>query len=157
MKKSRILNSHLNNAIADLGHGDTVIICDAGYPIPDKNKRVDLAIEKDIPGIAQVMELMISDFIYEEVVVAEEQKAYNPVLFARITELATRCPVKTVPHTEIIGSYRDGAKYYIRTGGFEPWGNVVLRSGVDAPVWFEKPGTIAPDYYQDRANYKEQE
>jgi len=157
MKKSRILNSYLNNAIADLGHGDTVIVCDAGFPIADKARRVDLALEQDVPGIVQVLDLLMSDFIYEGVVVAEEQKSFNPLLFARIAELATRCPVETVPHTDIIGRYRDNAKYFIRTGAFEPWGNVVLTSGVDAPIWFEKPGTIAPDYYQDRVNYKDTE
>ena len=47
------------------------------------------------------------------------------------------------------------AKYIVRTGAFEPWGNVILRSGVDAPIWFQKPGTITPDYYSDRAGYKE--
>ncbi len=157
MKKSRILNSYLNAAIADLGHGDTVIICDAGFPIADKAKRVDLAIEQDVPGILQVLELLMSDLIYEAVVVAEEQKSFNPLLFAAVEELSTRCAVATVPHTDIIGRCRDTAKYFIRTGAFEPWGNVVLTSGVDAPIWFEKPGTIAPDYYQDRVNYKDTE
>jgi D-ribose pyranase len=154
MKKSRILNSYLNQAIADLGHGDTILISDAGFPIAP-GKRVDLAIEQDKPTIAEIVELIMSDFIYETCWVAEEQKLYNPVLFSKITALSTRCPVTLVPHTDIIGSLRDNVKYVIRTGSFEPWGNVVLRSGIDAPVWFQKPGCTAPGYYEDRVNYKE--
>lgn len=154
MKNSRILNSYLNQAIADLGHGDTIVISDAGFPI-ERGKRIDLAIEADVPTIPQILELIMSDFIYEGCWVAEEQKIYNPLLFAKVTALSTRCPVTTTPHTEIIGAFRDAAKYVIRTGSFEPWGNVVLRSGVDAPIWFQKPGVTAPDYYEDRVSYKE--
>ena len=82
MKKSRILNKYLNDAIADMGHGDLIIIADAGFSIPDLAKRVDLAIEKDKPGILEILELIMSDFIYEACIVAEEQKSFNPLLFA---------------------------------------------------------------------------
>ena len=44
----------------------------------------------------------------------------------------------------------------VRTGAFEPWGNLALRSGVDAPIWFQKPGTIVPGYYEKRASYKDE-
>jgi D-ribose pyranase len=35
----------------------------------------------------------------------------------------------------------------VRTGAFDPWGNVLLYSGVDVLAWFGKLGTVAPDYY----------
>ncbi len=35
----------------------------------------------------------------------------------------------------------------VRTGAFDPWGNILLYSGVDVPAWFSKPGVVAPDYY----------
>jgi len=155
MKKSRILNKYLNDAIADMGHGDLIIISDAGFPIPDDAKRIDLAIEKDKPGIAEILELIMSDFIYEQCIVAEEQKSYNPPLFKRVCELSDRCAVETIPHSELISTMPSKAKYIVRTGAFEPWGNVILRSGVDAPMWFNKHGTITPDYYEKRAGYQE--
>ena len=155
MKRSRILNKYLNMAIADLGHLDYIIIADAGLPIADDARRVDLAIEKDIPGIDQILELVMSDLIYEECIVAEEQKAYNPPLFEKVSALCTRCPVKTISHDELITVLVPKAKYIIRTGAFQPWGNVVLRCGVDAPVWFQKPGTIVPTYYESRAGHQD--
>ncbi|MCF7944522.1 MAG: D-ribose pyranase [Spirochaetia bacterium] len=155
MKKSRILNKHLNNAIASMGHGDYIIISDAGFPIPEE-KRVDLAIEADVPGIADILELVTSDFIYERVIVANEQKDHNPEHFKRVDEICDRCDVETIPHEQLVGEYPQKAKFIIRTGGFEPWGNVILCSGVDAPVWFQKPGTSVPDYYQERVDYKEE-
>jgi D-ribose pyranase len=64
--------------------------------------------------------------------------------------------VETISHAEMIEQYPDKAKFIVRTGAFEPWGNVILCSGVDAPVWFKKPGTKVPDYYEDRASYEEE-
>jgi D-ribose pyranase len=157
MKKSRILNKYLNGAIADLGHTDYIIIADAGFPIPDDAKRIDLAIEKDKPGILEILELVMSDLVYEECIVAEEQKTYNPPHFAKVSALCDRCKVTTLPHAEIMATMPAKAKYIVRTGAFEPWGNVILRSGVDAPHWFDKPGTIVPGYYESRAEYHENE
>lgn len=154
MKRSRILNKPLNDALSAMGHGDLIIISDAGFPIPE-GKRIDLAIEADTPTITEILELLVSDFIYERVIVAKEQKDYNPNLFARIDSICDRCDIETVDHEHLITSYREQAKFIVRTGAFEPWGNVILCSGVDAPLWFEKPGTIAPDYYQQRVAYTE--
>lgn len=42
------------------------------------------------------------------------------------------------------------AKVIVRTGAFDPWGNILLYSGVDAPVWFSKPGLNVPKEYQQR-------
>lgn len=154
MKKSRILNKQLNNAIASMGHGDFLIISDAGFPIPD-NKRVDLALEADKPGILEILDLIISDLIYERVIVAEEQKENNSPLYKKIDELCDRVDIETISHSEMIEKYSEKAKYIVRTGGFEPWGNVILCSGVDAPIWFNKPGTKIPDYYESRASYSD--
>ena len=153
MKKSGILNKKLNTAIADMGHSDMLIIADAGFPIPDEAQRIDLAIEKDLPTVEQVLRLVVEDFIYEKVIVANEQKLYNPPCFERVRALCDRCEVETIPHAEIMEKMPKAAKYIVRTGGFEPWGNVILISGVDAPRWFDKPGVITPDYYEKRASY----
>jgi D-ribose pyranase len=155
VKKSRILNKYLNQAIADLGHTEYVIIADAGFPIPDDSKRIDLAIEKDKPGILEILELVMSDLVYEECIVAEEQKSFNPLLFEKVSALCDRCAVATMPHAQLIAEMTSKAKYIVRTGAFEPWGNVILRSGVDAPAWFQKPGTIVPGYYEARAEYRD--
>lgn len=42
------------------------------------------------------------------------------------------------------------ADFIVRTGAFDPWGNIALYSGVDVPKWFAKPGTVVPDYYAGR-------
>jgi len=155
VKKNGILNKDLSEAIAAIGHGQIMMIVDAGFPIPENAKRIDLAIARDFPDNVTVLKYILGDFIYERCIVAEEQKLYNPRLFGKITEIIDRCPVETIPHSEIIENYPDKVKVFVRTGSFEPWGNIILYSGIDAPVWFQKEGVITPDYYKERASYKE--
>lgn len=154
MKKSGILNKSLLTAIADMGHTDIMIIADAGLPIPDHVQRIDIALTQDVPTIAQVLELVMNDMIYERVVVAEEQKQYNKEHYRRICELTKACNVETVPHEQIMDEIRKVAKYIVRTGSFEPWGNVVLFSGIDANKWFAKDGVVTPDFYAERSSIK---
>jgi len=158
MKKGKILNRAMNDAICAMGHTDVLIVSDAGYNVPAEGVIcVDLAITQDLPSVLEIVKLLTTDFIYERCIVAEEQKKYNPVFHQQLVEHLDRCEIETVPHTDIIGQWRDAAKVIIRTGGLEPWGNIVFTSGIDAPAYFAKEGVITPDYYESRASYEETE
>lgn len=151
MKRKGILNRELMKAIADMGHEQLIVIGDVGVPVTDQAKRVDLAIAEDLPTVRQVLKLVMDEMIYERVIVAEEQKLYNPKHYEAVCGLAVHCQVETVPHRELMDTYLRQAKYIVRTGGFEPWGNIVLASGIDANKWFQKEGCIVPGYYEERA------
>ena len=153
MKRKGILNKALMTAIADMGHTEIMIIGDVGVPVGRPEQRVDLALCEDVPTIQQVLKLVMDEMIYEKVVVAEEQKLYNPEHFKAICDMSDRCEVETMPHEEFFNYYLPCAKYIVRTGDFMPWGNVVLAAGIDAHKWFQKPGCSTPDYYEARANY----
>lgn len=154
MKKKGILNRNLMDAIMSMGHTEIMIIGDAGVPIGNPAQRIDLALSEDVPTIRQVLELVMDEMIYERVIVAEEQKMYNPVHFAQVKALSERCEVETMPHEELFETYLPKAKYIVRTGNFMPWGNVVLTAGIDAHKWFQKEGCITPDYYEKRVSYE---
>lgn len=157
MKKHGILNKALMTAIADMGHTEILVIGDCGVPIADGAKRIDLALCGDCPTIAQVLDLIMDEMIFEKVVVAEEQKQYNPVHFREVEELTHRryasMEVETMPHEAFFREYLPKAKYIVRTGSMMPWGNVVLQAGIDAQKWFQKEGCITPGYYEERAGY----
>lgn len=151
MKLGRILNKKLNTAIVDLGHGDVLVICDAGFPIPTDAQRIDLAMEKDVPTIQQVLDLVLSDLCYEKVTVSEGMKKYNKPLFDDVQKACVRCPVDLIPYDEFMAIYPQKAKFIVRSGAFEPHGNIALVSAVDAPRWFnDKPGIVVPDVYKNR-------
>lgn len=70
MKRKGILNKELMKAIADMGHEQLIVIGDAGVPVNDQAKRIDLAIAEELPTVRQVLELIEDEMIYERVIVA---------------------------------------------------------------------------------------
>jgi len=155
MKRGRILNRRLSDALAAMGHGDWLIITDAGFPIPDDARRIDLALEAGLPSIQQVLSAVLSDFIYEKFVTTVEQRSNHPRLYADIAAMIDRCPIDEIPHAQFLVDFPPKAKFIIRTGAFEPWGNIALCSGIDAPAWFGSGrGIVVPEYYKDRVGYK---
>jgi D-ribose pyranase len=147
MKRGTILNAELNHAIASMGHGETMIVCDAGFPIPPGAWRIDLAVIKDIPDLATVLAAIAEDFVAETVTYADTLPEHNPALLATVRRLFPDADHATTTHESILGEHASKAKVIVRTGAFDPWGNIVLGSGVDVPRWFDKPGVVAPDYY----------
>jgi simple sugar transport system permease protein/D-ribose pyranase len=147
MKRSRILNAELSHAIASMGHGDLMIVCDAGFPIPRDAWRIDLAILPDLPDLATVLGVIAEDFVAEKVAYADTLPVHNAPLLATVKRIFPDAEHGMVPHESILGGMAAKAKVIVRTGAFDPWGNILLYSGVDVPKWFSKPGTVAPDYY----------
>ena len=155
MFNGEILNKAFLEGLAVMGHRDILMVVDAAFPIPETGcRRVDLAITKDLPNVETVLTLLTNNFIYEECFVGEEQKLYNKLLFEKVTKIINK-PITIVPHDEIMYSYVKKAKVIIRTGAFEPWCNMVFVSGIDVPVWFEKEGTVLPNFYKEMAEKKE--
>jgi simple sugar transport system permease protein/D-ribose pyranase len=153
MQRNRVLNAELNHAIASMGHGDLMIVCDAGFPIPNETWRVDLAVVQDVPDLETVLTAINSALVTEKVAYAAEMAANNAPLLEKVKRIFSEVDdFETLPHTTILGEMAAKAKVIVRTGAFDPWGNILLYSGVDVPKWFSKPGVIAPDYYAKKLN-----
>lgn len=127
MKKAGILNRHLAGAVAALGHGDGVLVCDVGMPIPDGPRVVDLAFRAGVPTFAQVLDGLLGELVVEGATAAEEVRVANPeasaLLDARLPGLAL------VPHEEL-KRLSARARLVVRTGEARPYANVLLRCGV---------------------------
>lgn len=149
MKRGKILNAELNHAIATMGHGDLMIVCDAGFPIPSDAWRIDLAISQDVPDLETVLSLIADAFIAEKVSYAAEMGENNPPLLEKVERLFPASAHEPIPHQTILSEMAGRAKVIVRTGAFDPWGNILLYSGVDAPIWFAKPGLNVPAEYQE--------
>ncbi|GLI55534.1 D-ribose pyranase [Propionigenium maris DSM 9537] len=133
MKKGRLLNSELSYEIAKLGHTDHICIGDAGLPIPNGPKRIDLAVEKNVPTFMGTLDVVLSEMQVEEVVVAEEMKEVSPELYTELMKvLEERCSkvvVKSVSHEGFKAITRE-SKAVVRTGECTPYANIILKSGV---------------------------
>jgi len=150
MQRGRLLNSELSYAIASMGHGDLMIVCDAGFPIPSSTWRIDLALMPDVPDLETVLSAVAGAFIAEKVSYAAEMAENNPPLLAKVQRLFPDSDHEPVPHATILNEMAAKAKVIVRTGAFDPWGNILLYSGVDAPAWFAKPGLKVPEVYRKR-------
>lgn len=157
MKKGKVLNSNLSYAISSMGHTDLMIVCDAGFPIPKDAWRVDLALVQDVPDLETVLTAISEEFIAEIVSYANEMKENNPVLLEKVKRIFPDSNYVPIPHGQILGEMAAKAKVIVRTGAFDPWGNILLYSGVDAPVWFSKPGLNVPDEYKNRVEQMKKE
>ncbi|WP_282699343.1 D-ribose pyranase [Streptomyces sp. CC219B] len=127
MKKAGILNRHLSGALAELGHGDGVLVCDAGMPIPEGPRVVDLAFRAGVPSFAEVLDGLLAELVVEGATAAEEVREANP---PTSTLLDGHFPGLTlVPHDRLKALSRD-ARLVVRTGEARPYANVLLRCGV---------------------------
>lgn len=127
MKKAGILNRHLAGALAELGHGDGVLICDAGMPVPAGPRVVDLAFRAGVPSFAEVLDGLLDELVVEGATAAYEVRQANPGA-ARLLE--ERLPgLAHVPHDELKALAAD-ARLVVRTGEARPYANVLLRCGV---------------------------
>lgn len=150
MKRGLILNNELSYAIASMGHGDFMIVCDAGFPIPADAWRIDLALAQDLPDLETVLSIINQDFVAEKVSYGEELSKYNPKLLETVRRIFSDSEHAPIPHSDIMERLCHEAKVIVRTGAFDPFGNILLYSGVDAPKWFTKPGLVIPENYQKR-------
>ncbi|MBH0023153.1 D-ribose pyranase [Salinibacterium sp. SWN248] len=147
MKRNGILNAELSGALATLGHTDLILVVDAGFPIPRTAHRIDLAIAENLPDLRTVIGLIADEIVVEGVVRADDVTTNNPRLDGWLHERFNTADFTSRPHSEMLKEIAEQAKVIVRTGAFEPWGNIGLFCGVDVPKWFGGDGVIAPDYY----------
>jgi D-ribose pyranase len=82
------------------------------------------------------------------VVIAGEMAEFNPPLHGWLQEHFSGAEFETRPHEEMLTDVARSAKAIVRTGAFDPWGNIGLVSGVDVERFFSKEGVVLPDYYR---------
>jgi len=137
MKAGRLLHSELSATIARMGHGDALVIGDAGLPIPPGPVRIDLALTRGTPSFLATLETVLDELRIERVVVADEIRSRNPEQLAGIEAILSAYRLRTgasvevvfVPHDEL-KRRTGGALAIVRTGECTPYANVILHSGV---------------------------
>jgi D-ribose pyranase len=152
MKHGRILNAELSKAIAMMGHGDLFMVCDAGFPIPLDRWRIDLAVTHNVPDLYTVLELILAELSVEKVLYTDLLHEHNQPLLQRLGEIftGTGAELEAVPNERMLGEVAHNAKVIVRTGAFNPWGNVGMVCGTIPDEWFAMPGTVMPESYRQR-------
>ncbi|MEO8247829.1 MAG: D-ribose pyranase [Burkholderiales bacterium] len=130
MKKTGLLHADLSRLIATLGHGDMLVIGDAGLPIPNGPLRIDLALVPGVPSVAQVLRAVLLEMQVERTMIAREsvERAAPAALPTWYSEQLTLAP-EQISHDDL-KQLSVAARAVVRTGECTPYANVVLVAGV---------------------------
>ncbi|WDZ95245.1 D-ribose pyranase [Herbaspirillum sp. WKF16] len=128
MKKTLLLNAALSQVIAAMGHGDTIVIGDAGLPAPAGVPVIDLAVTRGLPDFMSVLKAVLSELEVEHHLLATELDERSPQLAAQIKALGLASR-RLVPHEDFKERTRN-ARAFVRTGECTPYANIILASGV---------------------------
>ncbi|WP_347905291.1 D-ribose pyranase [Pseudomonas purpurea] len=132
MKKTPLLNVALSRLIASLGHGDMVVIGDAGLPVPPGVELIDLALTHGIPDFVSTVQVVLSEMQVESHVLAQEILVKQPSALPRLDALSAAGELgrrELLSHDEFKLLSRQ-ARAIVRTGECQPYCNIVLVAGV---------------------------
>ncbi|EJL79514.1 D-ribose pyranase [Variovorax sp. Varisp85] len=131
MKRTALLHAELSHVIASLGHGDMLVLGDAGLPIPDGPRRIDLAVARGVPQLDDVLQAVLSEMQVEGIVIADEALDGDgdtkklPGWYPQSLGIEPQ----TVSHEEFKRRTAK-ARAMVRTGECTPYANIILIAGV---------------------------
>ncbi|WP_426153353.1 D-ribose pyranase [Pseudomonas sp. DC3000-4b1] len=132
MKKTALLNIELSKVVASLGHGDILMIVDAGMPVPPGVQLIDLALTRGVPDFVSVLDVVLSEMQVESHVLANEMINVKPPALQVLESLNLDNQLgeqRWVSH-EALKALSRTAKAIVRTGECQPYSNVALVAGV---------------------------
>jgi D-ribose pyranase len=140
LKEVGIINRDIATAISKQGHGDLLMVVDAGFAIPIGVEVIDVSIGENKPMVIEVLTELRKFFSVEKMIMANQTKAVSPSLFKSIAgAFGENVEVEIIDHSELKKLSKE-VKSVIRTGDFTAYGNVILVSGA-GPRWkVERPG-----------------
>ncbi|MFJ2545409.1 D-ribose pyranase [Pseudomonas sp. NPDC087612] len=132
MKKTPLLNIALSRLIASLGHGDILLIGDAGLPVPAGVELIDLALTPGIPDFASTLRIVLTEMQVESHVLAEEILQHQPPGLTAVEQLTAQGELgarRLLSH-EAFKQLSRSARAIVRTGECQPYSNIALVAGV---------------------------
>lgn len=129
MKKTGLLHGELSHLVATLGHGDLVVVADAGLPVPPGVRCIDLAVSPGVPSFDAVLQALLSEMQVERAGLAVELAARDADAAAALKARLPGAQWASLPHAAFKQATQS-ARAIVRTGEFTPYMNVLLYAGV---------------------------
>lgn len=128
MKKTGILNGELEGILTNLRHGDGLVICDQGFPIPRGCCTIDISLVSGIPTFRQVLKALLDEMRFCEYYIVDFMKEVNTGYYKLVKENFAKYDVqKELTMDEFLEKTKE-AKLVIRTGEPLPASNIYLTS-----------------------------
>jgi D-ribose pyranase len=124
-----ILNGALARSIVELGHGDLLVICDAGFPVPPRAQLIDLALLPGVPSFVDVLDAVYQRCEVEGILIATELEYANGLISKHVLETCLDVPIRSESHEDFKKAVAT-ARLVVRTGECTPYANIGLFGGV---------------------------
>lgn len=131
MRKLSTLNPQLSRIISETGHVDSIVVTDAGLPLPQGVERVDLAFRPGQPAFLDVLDTVLESLSVERAIAAAEVVDASPQMWEEMrSRMAERgVTIELVPHVEF-KALTGKARACVRSGEFTSYANIILVAGV---------------------------
>ena len=83
MKEIGIINRDISRLISEQGHGDLLMVVDAGFAIANDINVVDISLSENTPKVTEVLEVLSQFYSVEKMIIANETKMHNPSTFCK--------------------------------------------------------------------------
>lgn len=127
MRADGIWHADLVRLLLDLRHHDTVVIADAGLPVPGDVPVVDLGWRRGDPRVLDVLGAVLGELVVERASLAKELQ--DAASRTALTSALDTVPIDWISHEEL-KAVTGVARAVVRTGDDTPFANVVLHAGV---------------------------
>jgi D-ribose pyranase len=139
MRETGTINRDISDVLSTLGHTDEMIVCDAGFAIPQGIRTVDISLAKDKPTVPETLTELKEHFSVERVVVADAMRSVSPTRLQAIRDVfGGDVPLDVIPLADFKQRAR-GVKAVVRTGDFTAYSNVLLVSAGGGRWYLERP------------------
>lgn len=129
MKHTGLLHPQLAALVASAGHTQTIVVADAGLPIPTTTPRIELGVVAGLPDLLSVLQAVLDELVIEGITIARETKGNSPHWHAELLQVLPMTPTE-ISHEEL-KAHLPHALAVIRTGETTPYANVILHCGVN--------------------------
>ena len=133
MRETGIVNRDICDVLSTLGHTDQMMVCDAGFAIPNGVRTVDISYGENKPTVPEVLHELLKHFSVERIVVSEDTQKRMPNRFVELVGAFDGVPADIISQDDLRARARD-VKAIIRTGDFSAFSNVLIISG-GGPRW----------------------
>jgi D-ribose pyranase len=127
MRDTGLWHPRLAALVAGMGHAETIVVADAGLPVPAGVEAVHLAVARGVPGFLPVLGAVAAELFIESATIADELT--DGGILTGLRNRLGGVPVKSTSHEDLKLACRQ-ARAVVRTGEATPFANVILRAGV---------------------------